>query len=403
MTNSDFDETQPTSPVRGPSGDDNNAEEGLEVTKPTLISEDSALSTENALSDENTATTDSADELPESSKRQSPRWTMITLLGILALVLVAALSAWTGYSSGINLRTEAEITQVAQEADEQFALGISDMQNGAYGRARQRFEYVIELNPNYPGVTDALANVLLMLNATATPSPAPTPSITPTPDTREADEIEALFRQGEQQLANDDWSGAIDTLLAVRKMDASFMMIHVDGMLFLALRNLGIDKIIKHGDLEGGMYDLALAERFGLLDTEAQGFLNWAKLYITGASFWELDWGQAVFYFAQVAPQLPGLRDGSGWTAKERYRLALIGFGDLLLLAGDPCQAMDQYQQSLAIGYDAAAEQSLALAIKGCEGSKPKDQPVEEPPGGSSPGDLPPPSDNPVPTPYPPP
>jgi hypothetical protein len=176
-------------------------------------------------------------------------------------------------------------------------------------------------------------------------------------------------------------------------------MIKVDGMLYLALRNRGIDKIIKLGDLEGGMYDLALAERFGLLDTEAQGFLTWAKLYITGASFWELDWQQAVFYFSQVAPQLPGLRDGSGWTAMDRYRLALIGFGDTLLLLGDPCQAMEQYQQSLAIGYDANAELSLNEAIKKCEGGKPEEQPPEEP--APPPPDVLPPPSSPEPTAYP--
>jgi len=387
MTNSDFDETQPTSTGSQASDEDKNISDSLEATKPTAITgEDEIL----------TAPTD---EIPGTNMGQGPRWKLITVIGIITLILVALLSAWSGYNSGIGQRTDAESTEIAQEAAEQYALGLQDIQDGHYYRARQRFEYVIELNPNYPGVTDSLANVLLMLNATATPSPVPTPSLTPTPDTRETDEVETLFHQAEQQLANDDWSGAIDTLLAVRKRDPEFLMIKVDGMLYLALRNRGIDKIIKLGDLEGGMYDLALAERFGLLDTEAQGFLTWAKLYITGASFWELDWQQAVFYFSQVAPQLPGLRDGSGWTAKDRYRLALIGFGDTLLLLGDPCQAMEQYQQSLALGYDANAELSLNEAIKKCEGGKPDEKPPEEP--APPPPDVLPPPSSPEPTAYP--
>ena len=387
MTNSDFDETQPTSTGSQAVDEDKNISDSLEATKPTAITgEDEILVTP-------------TDEIPDSNNGQGPRWKLITVIGIITLILVALLSAWSGYNSGIGQRTEAESTEIAQEAAEQYALGLQDMQDGHYYRARQRFEYVIELNPNYPGITDSLANVLLMLNATATPSPVPTPSLTPTPDTSETDEVETLFHQAEQQLANDDWSGAIDTLLAVRKRDPEFLMIKVDGMLYLALRNRGIDKIIKLGDLEGGMYDLALAERFGLLDTEAQGFLTWAKLYITGASFWELDWQQAVFYFSQVAPQLPGLRDGSGWTAMDRYRLALIGFGDTLLLLGDPCQAMEQYQQSLAIGYDANAELSLNEAIKKCEGGKPEEQPPEEP--APPPPDVLPPPSSPEPTAYP--
>lgn len=325
-----------------------------------------------------------------SGKKQGSRWKLFTFGGIIALILIAGLSAAAGYSSGINLRTDAQLTQVAQELTTQYALGVQDMQDGLYNRARQRFEYVIKLDPNYPDVTDKLAEVLLLLNATATPSPVPTATLTPTPDTREADEIEALFAQAEQQYINEDWNGTIDTLLMIRKKDPNYRTIQIDGMLFIALRNRGIYKIIQLGDLEGGIYDLTLAERFGPLDTEAQGYLTWTKLYITGASFWELDWAQAVYYFSQVAPQFPGLRDGSGWTAKERYRLALKGYGDSLMLAGVPCKAIEQYQLSLSISYDAEVEQSLNEAIKGCEGGTKKEkpaqppaaQPTEQPPGG---------------------
>jgi len=264
---------------------------------------------------------------------------------------------------------------------------------------------VIELNPNYPGVTDKLAEVLLLINATATPSPMPTALPTVTPDTRaieESGEIESLFSQAEQQLLNEDWAGAIESLLQVRKKDSSYRMVQIDGMLFLALRNLGIQKISLLGELEEGVYYLALAERFGPLDSEAQGLLTWTKLYITGASFWELDWSQVVHYFSQVAPQMPGLRDGSGWTAKERYRLALIGFADTLMLAGDPCQALENYQLSLSLAYDPDAEQSMVEALRQCEGSQsqpggeepPADQPSLEPPS-----DLPDPGSTPYPSP----
>ena len=388
MTNNEFDETVPVAPETQEPEASPNLNESTDETLPTQTSVDG----------ENGTTPPDDEQAPDEQGR--PRWKLITLAGILALLVIAVLSAWRGYTSGINLRTDAEATQVGYEAANQYALGVQDMQEGKYDRARQRFEYVIELNPNYPEVTDKLAEVLLMLNATATPSPVPTATITPTPDTSEADAIGALFSQSEQQLANEDWSGAIETLLQIRKKDPSYRVIDIDGMLFIALRNQGLYKISYNADLEGGMYDLGLAERFGPLDSEAQGILTWVELYITGASFWELDWGQAVFYFSQVAPQLPSLRDGSGWTAKERYRLALIGFGDTLLLAGDPCQAMDQYQLSLSLGYDAEAELSLAEAIKQCEGGKPqqKDQ-SSGPPQGEPPGGLPEPTQ--IPNPYP--
>lgn len=347
----------------------------------------------------------SDDDLTETERKPGSRIRLITFIGILSLIIIVVISAWSGYSSGINARTAVEATQVASEVENQFNLGVQDLNEGQFLRARQRFEYVIELNPNYPGVTDRLAEVLLLINATATPSPMPTALPTITPDMRvleESGEIEALFSQAEQQFLNDDWSGAIESLLQVRKKDSSYRMVQIDGMLFIVLRNLGIQKISQFGELEEGLYYLSLAQRFGPLDSEAQGLLTWTKLYITGASFWELDWSQAVHYFSQVAPQLPGLRDGSGWTAKERYRLALIGFADTLMLAGDPCQALENYQLSLSLAYDPDAEQSMLEALRQCEGTQ-QQSPGEEPPVDQPP--LEPPSDLPdpgsTPDPYP--
>ena len=98
-----------------------------------------------------------------------------------------------------------------------------------------------------------------------------------------------------------DWTGAIDTLLLLRKNYPDYMAVKVDDMLFVALRNRGIDKIAQLHDLEGGNYDLTLAERFGPLDAEARNWRDWAELYIRGASFWDVDWAQSVYYFSQLA------------------------------------------------------------------------------------------------------
>ena len=100
------------------------------------------------------------DEKPTKGKRS--KWLLITTAGILALILIAAVSAFGGYRSGISIRQGAEATQVVQVVAEQYEMGVQDMQSGAYQRARQRFEYVIQLDPNYPGVTEKLADVLVM-------------------------------------------------------------------------------------------------------------------------------------------------------------------------------------------------------------------------------------------------
>jgi tetratricopeptide (TPR) repeat protein len=294
------------------------------------------------------------------------------MLGLLVLFLIAAISAFSGYQSGIDMRQNAESTQLVVHIQEQYALGIQEMEQGVYYRARQRFEYVIQLDPNYPGVTENLALVLLELNTTATPTLVPTPTITPTPDTRG---IEELYDQGQQHLANSEWTESMDALLMVRKTDPEYHAVEIDGMLYLALRNRGMDKISKEADLEGGIYDLTLAEQFGPLDTEAQGFLNWASLYITGASFWEIDWGQAVYYLSQVAPHLPSLRDGSGWTALERYRFALIEFGFVLANQKEWCQAQDQLAAALSIAPDEKAQEAWAIVAERCANQNQPQQP----------------------------
>ena len=125
----------------------------------------------------------------------------------------------------------------------------------------------------------------------------------------------------------------------------------------MALRDRGWDKISKKADLEGGIYDLTLAERFAPLDSEAKGMLTWSSLYLTGASFWDLDWAKVVEYFAQVAPQMPGLRDGSGMTSTERYRIALGKLGDTLASTDQWCDAEAEYELSLNYGADAAIEE----------------------------------------------
>lgn len=313
-------------------------------------------------------------DLKETSilkKKRSPTL-VYTLLGLLALIIIAALSALGGYSSGIDLRQSAETTQLAQIVGEQFQLGMQELEEGQYFRARQRFEYVIQIDPAYPGAMDKLSEVLLYLNTTATPTLIPTPTLTPTPDMRG---VQEMFDQSQQYLLDQDWDNAFETLLTLRKADPDFHSVEVDGMLFLALRSRGRDKIINKSDLEGGIYDLTLASRFGLLDTEAKGILNWTTLYITGASFWEIDWGQAAYYFGQVAPHVPNLRDGSGLTAAQRYRTSLFNYAKLLAQQKRWCDAAAQLEIALSIASDPELEQAYADIAGRCAAlSEPKNE-----------------------------
>ena len=50
---------------------------------------------------------------------RSLSWPLLITLSLVALLLIAATSAFGGYMSGINERPNFEVTQVAQQVDEQ--------------------------------------------------------------------------------------------------------------------------------------------------------------------------------------------------------------------------------------------------------------------------------------------
>jgi tetratricopeptide (TPR) repeat protein len=289
-------------------------------------------------------------------------WIYFAIIAIVTLLVIAGMSAFGGYRAGMTERSSADSTQLAQTVQEQFNLGVADMEAKRFDLARQRFEWVIQQDPNFPNVTEMLAQVLLEQNTTATSTPAPTPTLTPTPDLRS---VEELYTQAKQLLLEGDWTAAIEALLKMRKDAPDLHTIEVDGMLYVALRNRGVEKI-KSADLEGGTYDLALAERFGPLDAEANNYRTWSEIYVTGASFWEVDWGKAVEYFQQLILTAPYLADGSGWTSTDRYRIALAKYGDFLAQQGLFCEAYEQYQASLQVREDPSLEPTATFVYDEC-------------------------------------
>jgi len=207
-------------------------------------------------------------------------------------------------------------------------------------------------------VQEKLTEVLVLMNR---PTPTLTPSLTPTPDFSGA---EQAFTQAQQQIAAQDWPGAIGTLDTIRKLDPTYQTGQVDGMYYFALRNYGYDLITKQGNLEGGIYQFTLAERFGPLDRDSAGLREGARFYLIGASFWELDWEQALLYFNQIAGY--GLWDGT-MTVAERIHIASMRYGDQLLEAGDACRAVEQYENAQRIAaLDKQAQEGYDDAYGAC-------------------------------------
>ena len=281
---------------------------------------------------------------------------LFNALGITALLAIAIFG---GFRSGIGIRQQHQSSVMMGQLGEQYQLALVDIQFERYENAKQRLEWIIQNDPSFPGAQQELTNVLVLMNQ---PTPTSTPSLTPTPDFSGAEEA---FARAQQLIASQDWSGALGALDEMRKLDSTYQAPLVDGMYYFALRNYGV-QLINQGNLEGGIYQVNLAERFGTLDREANGLREGARVYLIGASFWELDWSQAVFYFDQVYRGWAGLWDGT-MTSTERFRVASMRLGDELLAKGDYCGAYSQYSNAQAVGaLDNAAQKGFNEASQVC-------------------------------------
>ena len=263
-------------------------------------------------------------------------------LGLLGLIILIGLGAFGGFQWGINERVDAEAVIVSQQVTDQYALALVDIQSGNYGAAQQRLEYIIQNYPSFPGAGEKLAEVMVLAKIPTATLP-PTPTATP-----DLSGVEEIFQRAQQYMNILDWPNAIANLDTLRRKDPAYRAAEVDGMYYFALRNYGSD-LIKQGNLEGGIYQLTLAERFGPLDNTANGLREGARNYVLAASFWELDWKNAVSYFFQVYSGWPAMWDGT-MAASERYRIAAMRYGDELFAQQQYCEAAKQYQNSAALG-----------------------------------------------------
>jgi len=257
-------------------------------------------------------------------------------LNILIFLLIIGLGIFGGYQSGIGIRERAQEQLVSQQLSDQFSRALVDIQFGNYGAAEQRLEYILGIDPSFPGAMEKLTEVMVLSTL-----PTATAVVSPTPELIVDDtNYEGLLAQARQLVAAQQWQNALTVLDTLRAKDAAFHAVEVDGLYYFALRNLGVD-MIQAGNLEGGIYELSLAERFAPLDNVAHILRDNARFYITAASFWELNWQLASEYFAQLNGS--GIWDGT-MTASERYRIATISYADELFANEQFCDAYVQYQ-----------------------------------------------------------
>lgn len=281
------------------------------------------------------------------------------LFNAIGLIVIVALAILAGYSSGIGVRKSNQSSVIMQQLGEQYQNTLIDIEFGRYEVAKQRLQWIIDNDPTFPGAQEKLTEVLVLSNQ---PTPTMTPSAVPTPDFTGA---EQAYAQAQQLIAAQDWPAALNAIDQMRKLDPNYQQSQVDGMYYFSLRNYGYDLITRQGNLEGGIYQLTLAERFGPLDRDSTGLREGARYYLIGASFWELDWAQAVSYFEQVSAW-GNLWDGT-MTTSERYWFANMRYGDELFEQSQFCEAVVQYENAQKIAaLDKVATENFEDAFIGC-------------------------------------
>lgn len=297
-------------------------------------------------------------------KKRNSKWVW---LGILLFVLLVLAGAFFGYRNGVQRRIENEKSILMDQIAYQLEWTYKDMDAGRYENAKARLEYIIEKYPEFPGIADLMTQVVGKLNEpTATPTPifvaTIEPEVTVTPDFRGAEE---KFAQLSQHIANQEWDLAVQTVQSLKENNYDYRTIEVDGLYFIAMRNRGIQRIWA-GELEQGIYDLTVAAELGALDSQAAGAEGWATTYLTGASYWDVNWLGAVEIFGQLYAQSPYFTDSTGMTTAERYRIALYRLGDQYAAQGDFCTASSYYSQSLAVGVNLDIQVTATAYAEAC-------------------------------------
>ena len=311
---------------------------------------------------------------PARARRSPPRRKVVAALGLgLLLIVVLAGAGLAGYQSGIDQRqTQAQAARVL-ELQNQYDLGLADLQAGRHEMAVIRFEYILRLDANYRDAGQKLAEARIAFQATATPRAS---TVVPTPTgaavVTESQEAANILIEAEALLAANDWGGAIEALTRLNSVDPDYEAVRADGMLFRALRNRGVERI--NGDaMEAGMFDLDNAEAFGPLDTEALNVRAWARLYLAARSYWGLDWKRSMDILEELSLIAPYFRD-----TDRRLFEATVNYAGQLVAASDYCGAADRYARALLLFSDDTVSASLAAAQADCASPPP---PTEGAPG----------------------
>ncbi len=302
---------------------------------------------------------------------------MIRFARVFAIILIAlglvlgvyTLVAYLGWQSGQRQRLAQVEQEQSAEIARQIELARADINQNSAGLALRRLEWVLQQQPEHPEARSlkALAEQLLNQDATPTPFviPSPAADVTATPASEEDAEAAEALGQVEALISAEDWAGAIPALIAFQRDFPEYERRKSDELLFNALVTHGTELLYTES-AELGLSYLRQAATLGSLPQEALDQQQWAVLYLSGISFYSVNWEVAIFYFRELCLSAPFFHD-----ACSRLEQALVSYADGYLNIQEFCPAEPLLQEAYGLSGAQAIADKLGTARTGCAGATP--------------------------------
>jgi Tol biopolymer transport system component len=282
--------------------------------------------------------------VPPRKRRISSTTVLLIIFSVGMLGLIVA-SAIGGVVVGLQDR---EGNRQA-EADKYYQEGLTNFATGKLELARADFEYVLRLEPSYPGASEQLSQVQARLTVQPTPT---SPSMTKA--------IDQLFQTGQDAYDKKDWANAVEALSQVRSIDPTYEKDKVAQMIYTAALTYG-QAMLQADRLEEGVAYLDQAAYVKPLPAEAALASQYAKMYLTARGYWNANWGKAIERFKELYAIAPNYKD-----VFTRLVEAYINYGDESVSASDYCTAQQQYEAALQLRPDSSLQTRLDSAKQNC-------------------------------------
>ncbi len=323
--------------------------------------------------------------MSRNNHQRVPAWAFwvigaVSFLAVSLLIMAVMLGVRAGQQQ-LDMQRRQQVGIASQQAIDFRAEGNLEAALDAYQR-------VLVLDPGNKTAVEGISN-LLQMAAARTPNPTtPNPvaqgatqqnpnvstpnassAITATQTNVSAaaaptkPELAGLLRAAQTDFDAGRWQEALNQLLSIRQIDASYMADKLDTLIFKAYVNLANEKDNEdHLEEALALYNQALTLRAD--DPEAKRESDLIGKYLDAQDSEGADWPHAVDLLKTLYAEEPDYRD-----VTDRLHAALIGYGDDLTDKNKGCLAAEQYTAAIAMvvtpGLIAKRDQAQTLCDSG--------------------------------------